>query len=207
MKIKARFVKQSYKDILGSFVIIIGLLFVGCGLGWEQYNEVKDLQTSKQWPITTGVVTESDIYSRKSYGAYDSGETVAAVSYSYTVGVESYSGDLYSRAFVFTSKQKRLINKYPQGSQITVYYHPEKPDLSIVEPGLNISALMMVASLLMLGLGIRFLIEEFIFVFKIGRSELYVSNYSEQELANLEAYLGKRIDVDKNVSEITKPKE
>lgn len=209
MKIKAPFGKHSSKDTFWSFVFIIGIIFVGCLLGWEQYNEVKDLVTSKQWSFTMGVVTESDLYWQEGVNNFDPGENVAAISYSYAVGLENYSGEVCTKAALFTSKLKRLSNKYPQGSQISVYYHPDRPDLSIVEPGLNISLIMMLASSLFLGLGIRFLIVELKGVFRGEKLRLYSynSDYRDQELENLEKYLEKQIDAAKNVSEITKPKE
>ena len=136
--------------------ILIGLLifiFGGIFMGWNQYDEVKDLRLSKQWPVTQGRVQTSELGwdSNDAGGEYSS--KFARISYSYSVGSQIYQGNISTRAMIFTSRVNRLSEKYPEGSQITVYYHPGNPSISIVEPGLDINLSEMIFSLVFILLG------------------------------------------------------
>lgn len=60
-------------------------------------------------------------------------------SYQYSVNGRVYSG---KRPFFANSYKKlgrdktnELINKYPEGQEIEVYYNPSKPKMSVLEPG------------------------------------------------------------------------
>lgn len=69
----------------------------------------------------------------------------AVVRYSYTVNGESHSGDRYSlgggsTALDASSREEALARgreAYPEGSEITVYYNPERPSSAVLAPGLN----------------------------------------------------------------------
>ena len=127
-------------------------------MGWNQYNEVKDVLVCRKLPFTKGMVTESELFRTKSSGQYDISKRVAIVSYSYSVGLKDFKGKVSTEAYFFTAGVDRFAHKYPKGSQITVYYHPERPDRSLVEPGLNLSLLKMLVSLLLLFMGLLLLV-------------------------------------------------
>ena len=110
----------------------------------QQYYAVKDILLSKQWPITQGRVTKSEHgsdYYDPSGGRGEYGYILyyARISYRYTVGSKTYEGEVYIEVMNSSARVDRFSEKYPERSQINVYYNPENPALSIVEPGHNLS--------------------------------------------------------------------
>ena len=110
-------------------------------------NAVRGL-ASKGWPTTWGTVLASDV--TRSTSTDDDGSTStnygAKITYEYEVEGEKYFGDRRSFA-EYTSgssaRAYRIAHKYPAGSQVTVYYHPRKPELCVLEPGVNWSTFVL----------------------------------------------------------------
>ena len=138
----------SFADSFWAIVGVLILLIAGASILWRQYNEVNDLLLSKQWPSTLGRVETSELFWTESVGEYDLSEKVARISYSYSVGSQVQEGKVSTDATIFTSRVNRFSAKYPEGSQITVYFYPDNPYRSIVEPGLNINLFKMLISLI-----------------------------------------------------------
>lgn len=122
-------------------------------------NAVRGL-ASKGWPTTWGTVLASDV--TRSTSTDDDGSTStnygAKITYEYEVEGEKYFGDRRSFA-EYTSgssaRAYRIAHKYPAGSQVTVYYHPHKPGLCVLEPGVNWSTFVLAGiGLLLTTLGI-----------------------------------------------------
>lgn len=134
-----------------SFWVFIGgllCILLGVFMGWEQYNEIKDMFISKQWPITEGTVKISE---HGWIGDLDEDELpqkAARISYSFSVGSQIYEGKASTEAYIFTSGVNNFFEKYPEGSSIDVYYNPDNPKQSIVEPGLNLSFLDMIFAII-----------------------------------------------------------
>ncbi len=69
----------------------------------------------------------------------------AAVTYSYRVGDSLYSGDRvffgdYSSSF--PGHARGICERYPPGRAIVVYYDPEDPRVSVIEPGVSVGAVI-----------------------------------------------------------------
>lgn len=97
---------------------------------------------SRNWPVTQGTVMQSGIHSRQSTDedGFTSTTYGATVLYTYNVSGEEIRGSRRSFADTRTSSVRRaeqILERYPQGSSVTVYYHPDKPTLSVLEPGVN----------------------------------------------------------------------
>lgn len=127
-------------SILGG-IIFSALFIVG---GWMAYQHItkpmgEEASASELWPKTTGTVTSAKIKTSKS----DNTTMYAAdIVYSYTVDDEHYSS---SRISVMgggsTSSQssaKKTIKKYARDKKVEVYYDPEFPSISVLEPGQSI---------------------------------------------------------------------
>jgi len=126
--------KQS--SIFVSFIFAL-VFVVG---GWLFYKHVSqtiidEANASKDWPTVQGMVSFSDIRSSISDG--DEMYSVD-VEYNYTVQAENYSGN---RITAVTSSASSLsavendLSKYPEGEIVRVYYNPEAPGISMLEPG------------------------------------------------------------------------
>jgi len=66
----------------------------------------------------------------------------ADVRYDYSVGGRSFSGTTIS--FVFPQEEwgkkcfpQRVVDRYPVGKTVRVYYHPSNPKLAVLEPGIS----------------------------------------------------------------------
>lgn len=126
--------KQSsiFATLIFALVFIVG--------GWLFYKHVSqtiidEANASKNWPTVQGVVSYSDIITSISDG--DEMYRVD-IEYNYTVQTTNYKGD---RIATITSSTNSLssvekdLRKYPVGEHVSVYYNPEAPSISMLEPG------------------------------------------------------------------------
>ena len=124
--------RRSNNPFLGGVI----LLMMGVALVAILSNTVMvDARASETWPSTTGVVTTSEIKTRRSG---DSTSYSPRVIYEYTVADKLLSnGDITvadngsSRA----SAAEKKVATYAQGNEVTVYYNPNLPTQSVLEPG------------------------------------------------------------------------
>ncbi len=87
---------------------------------------------SSRWPTVKGMISESYVYS-------DEDSDRPRVKYRYTVDDKEYSNKvvtLKQRSDTQSLKNSEtIVSNYPEGSSVTVYYHPEKPGYSVLEQG------------------------------------------------------------------------
>ncbi len=126
--------KQSsvFVSLVFALVFIIG--------GWLFYKHVSqtiidEANASKDWPIVQGMVSFSDIKS-----SISDGDEMYSIDllYTYTVQGENYTGNRISTISSSTSSLSEVekdLNKYPEGELLSVYYNPEAPSISMLEPG------------------------------------------------------------------------
>jgi hypothetical protein len=93
---------------------------------------------SKSWPTVQGKVISSSVDSKRS----DKGGTTyhAEVFYEYKVGGQiQSSNDVAVGGYGSSnpSHARRIVNKYPAGSTITVYYSPSNPSKAVLEAGIS----------------------------------------------------------------------
>ena len=81
---------------------------------------------SLEWPQTTGVIRASSIRFK--------GQSAPIVTYEYKVGGIWYSSKRTSFGTSFGTSSKRNIS-YRVGCNYPVYYNPDKPKMSVLEPG------------------------------------------------------------------------
>jgi hypothetical protein len=60
----------------------------------------------------------------------------ATVCYSYQAGNARYEGSYEWRGFTRKSEADEVVNRYPSGKALEVYYDPEDPALSVLERGM-----------------------------------------------------------------------
>lgn len=134
--------------LVGGVPLTIGLTAIGKGV-CEWY-----------WPTTVGEITCSRLRERVPWvnraeweQAVDNYEAV--IRYRYSVGNQKFSGEAPGGAVVLgwklsnvlfgsESQAAALAAKYPEGSPVTVYYHPRNPAVSVLRPGPNLTAVFLV---------------------------------------------------------------
>ena len=112
---------------------------------------------SKKWPSVQGTVLESRVIERKNFStkrAVATHSTIyeAHILYGYKVGNRSYT----SNRICFGPPDEgagELVKKYPVGKVVRVYYDPNDPGNSVLEPGSKTSG-----NLILIGLGIGVLL-------------------------------------------------
>jgi hypothetical protein len=117
-----------------SLFVIVGVTVFGFGVC--QYMRAQD---SSNWPSAMGKVIYSDVERRSD----EDGTTYSAeVEYEFTVADQLLSGNLIKFGEVNTSNSshaRRIVNRYPVGSEVRVFYDPNDPYLSVLEPGVHAS--------------------------------------------------------------------
>lgn len=128
--------------IAGVFILFGGLFL---------YGGMRNLligNASKTWPTVSGKVISSTVESehrnrsginkkkRKDVTTYH-----AAVLYEYTVnGTTRSSNDIAFGGYSSSddpAHARVIADKYPPGSQVTVYYSPSHPSMAVLEPGIR----------------------------------------------------------------------
>lgn len=85
---------------------------------------------------------------------------VAEVLYEYSVHGERYSSDLVSFGEFGshnTKNAQRIVDEYPAGKSVVVYYDPDNPDVAVLRPGGILSvgaALVLLVGSLFFGFGL-----------------------------------------------------
>jgi hypothetical protein len=115
-------------------------MLVFCGLALLVFGG-RDLMrawASASWPHSQGVVLSSF---RSPYNDGGTGKKYTpAIAYSYSAGNKSYVGTrvFYGNAQGLSdSRSAEIVNRYPVRSPVSVYYKPEEPGESVLEPGSN----------------------------------------------------------------------
>ncbi len=111
-------------------------VFIFAGLVVAVFGVVTIIRAGRSlsWPTTEGVVTTSQVVVRD-------GNYAPAVVFTYAVGGKAYHGTEVAIGAHFTSSDGGdaavCANRYPVGSKVTVFFDPEAPDHSVLEPGVS----------------------------------------------------------------------
>ncbi len=112
--------------------ISIGVLILYAGI-----KQIHNARLSKSWPSSLGQVISSEVVEH--YGD-ESVSYSAEIEFEYTVSGKYYRGDRISYGGTSHSEPKPAeedARRYPAGSDVLVYYKPDSPDESLLEPGLS----------------------------------------------------------------------
>ena len=123
--------------LVSEIFLIVGVILGGFLL-WQVLKGLK----AKNWPTVLGKVLASRVTTSVSYD--DDGDRSitygAEVSYRYVVEGFEYNGNRRSFADYSSSSIRRaekIVAQYMPGTEVTVYYRPDEPDESVLEPGTN----------------------------------------------------------------------
>ncbi len=130
--------------IAGFFIMLWGVL------------SLMEAKESTDWATTPGTVLSSSVYDSTNHDV-DVKKSVyhASVIYEYYVDEKLYSGDRIAFGDYGSgdsSHAEDIVSRYLVGMDITVFYMPDSPDESVLEPGMTMQ------SYYVLGFGLVFFI-------------------------------------------------
>jgi len=141
------------KGCLSTFFSMGIFLLVGVGLTFWGWNILQNARASAAWPTADGVVTRSQVSHSTDAEGGDSYQP--QVTYKYSANNLSYENDTIKfgeNSYSSRKKADEIAATYPIGKNVTVYYDPEKPDRSVLEPGVS------GGSYIVIGIGVFFIL-------------------------------------------------
>ncbi len=144
------------------FIIIVCLIFFGIGIGMlvKLAKHYGKLQQSKNWLSTNGKIISSDLDAQISTDddGYQTTTYLAKVFFTYEVNGNSYESDHvnfdYGMRTSNVRKPQSVVEQYPTGSDVTVYYDPENPQQSVLEKRVNGTFTTILVSAVFIAIGV-----------------------------------------------------
>lgn len=121
-------------------IIIIFLsifVFIGCYLVGYGISSYRQSQASLSWPTVAGKVTTSQVIVQ-----YDDEEEpchIGDIEYLYVIEHKEYRNKdvVIGPSDCSESYANETVQKYPVQAEIEVFYDPNQPEVSALEPGAN----------------------------------------------------------------------
>ena len=139
--------------------MFIGLVFLLLG----GYQLLQGL-TTKDWPAAPGKILSSKVQSGTSNSRGPARTTTGSskrysvdVRYRYELDGQEFEGDRLrfgNVSYKSRSKAQKVMNRYPRGKEVEVFYDPENPQSSVLIKGIGLSwlAVGLGAAMFLLGL-------------------------------------------------------
>ena len=150
-KPKSKFIDlagSSGKADRGLIFLILGMFAAGVVLmAWGGY-EIKGSRESGSWPSIQGTISSSSVSKRTTRDSDRRTRTTyyPKVGYRYRVDGRNY---ISSRIAFGTGDSggsakwaRKIVNKYPVGKNVTVYYNPQDPQYGVLESGFTWRSIM-----------------------------------------------------------------
>ncbi|MDP2924523.1 MAG: DUF3592 domain-containing protein [Candidatus Omnitrophota bacterium] len=115
------------------FIFFFGIIWVSGML----YIAIMGLR-SKSWPLTTGKIIASDVRKKVSGGRRRTVSYQPYVLYEYYVGGNQMQSEQLAfgdRLQTSEKKAQKIIESYPAGKNVPVYYNPQKHTQSVLVAG------------------------------------------------------------------------
>lgn len=146
----------------GKNVGILTLAMFAAGiflLAWGGY-EIKRAYESRNWPDTLGTIISSHISKQTTRDSKSRTRTsyTPRIQYQYQVGGQHYTckriefgGESGGRR----SKAKKVVDQYPSGKKVKVYYNPQDPKVAVLKAGFSWGAIFaFLAGIVFFGAGV-----------------------------------------------------
>lgn len=148
MKISANSTQQLTPGRRFFFSRIFPLIFivVGASVAFFGIRGLQRAKASTDWPAVQGVIRDSSVERKRSSGSNSSTTYHAEILYEFTVNGTVLNGDRVAYGDYGSSSPahaRQVVNRYPRGKQVAVYYMPENPEECLLEPGLQTQAVFL----------------------------------------------------------------
>jgi len=133
--------KQEQTTKIISFLVCL-FFFVFGGTGFISGLKIFILsEQSKSWPTAKGVVVSSEVDRTYLAGAARFPPAYSAkIRFEYAVdGRKYYTSNISSFSVTYNAGYGKALQKYPVGKGVDVYYKPDNPKISILEPGAQLA--------------------------------------------------------------------
>ena len=140
------------KNVVSLFFVFVGLTMI-----YSYLRNVIRVRASAHWPKSRGTVTASWV--REDLTASIFTNCFPQVRYAYHVQGQEYRGNKVTfgaQEAKVKAKAMAVVSKYSPGSNVTVYYDPQKPSRAVLER--NVSKIMLFYGALCIGAGILFFV-------------------------------------------------
>jgi len=121
--------------VMGPVFTLLGCILLGVGV-----HNIRGAEESKSWPTVEGEITTAEVLDKRKPGERHS-TYKARIEYQYSVEGVAHSGDRVSFAGDVSSSNRgaasELTARYREGSKVAIYYDPEDPSDSVLEPGMT----------------------------------------------------------------------
>jgi hypothetical protein len=136
---------------LGTLGIAFIFLLLGGGLSFWGWTILQDARASATWPAADGLIVGSEV--DHSTDAEGGDSYSPEVDYTYQVSGQAYQNSRIKfgeNSYNSRRQAEEIVARYPSGQGVTVYYAPEEPENSVLEPGVSSG------SYIVLGIGVCF---------------------------------------------------
>ncbi len=119
--------------VLNIFGLIFSMFVFGAVFTFGGLRDVLKTRESTAWPTVQGTITESYVRERRRSGDRD---YFPEIRYRYVVNDQMYESDRVKFSFARNSghsNARRVVNQYPVGQEVTVYYDPTMPETAVLE--------------------------------------------------------------------------
>ncbi len=138
------YISQSNSWVL-IIIILFCLAFIGTGLGMliKLLKNFSKVSHSKNWLSTSGkiVSSELDAQTTTDEDGYQTTTYFANILFQYQVSDKVFDCDCINFDYgIRTSNmriQQSIVEQYPVGRQVTVYYDPDDPQQAVLEKRVN----------------------------------------------------------------------
>jgi hypothetical protein len=121
--------------------VLMSLFFIAIGAGMLYYARrvSAKAQESLLWPSTEGTISHSAVLmqTQQTSSSTNTANYKADVAYRYKVHDRDYSSGRITLADYSStaSRAEGIVNRYPSGAPVTVYYNPGDPSDAVLERG------------------------------------------------------------------------
>jgi len=127
----------------GLVFVMLGMFAAGIVMiAWGGY-EIKGSRESGSWPNVQGTITSSDVSKRITRDSNHRKRTTyyPKVGFQYQVDGRRYASSRIAFGTGDTGGSakwaRKVVNKYPVGKTVTVYYNPQDPQYGVLESGIT----------------------------------------------------------------------
>jgi hypothetical protein len=153
--------KREYKkkELSRPIAFIFFIAFVGFGVLalFIGINTLKNAYQSKWWPTVEGIVISSEV---GHHHDHNSSTYKAQVLYDYKIEGSVFSSNTVSFGQYSSGnprQARRIVNRYPKEKLVKVYYNPNNPEVSCLEPGASWSSyILLLFGALFASIGLAF---------------------------------------------------